>query len=183
MKKNLLTVLVLALTLVNTILIGVMMVSVMGTNKKTAKLVGDIATVLNLEFGTAGEEEKPEVSLADTEVYAIDGSMTILLKSEPGATKSTYIVFDIALSLNKKHADYKKYGGENFKSILSSLSRTVDKAVQLIQLADTVTDQNSLSYGGRSAVEDAEAVIHCRDQLRQLGLLHGGHGKKEYEKA
>ena len=38
MKKNLLTVLVLALTLVNTILIGVMMVSVMGTNKKTASV-------------------------------------------------------------------------------------------------------------------------------------------------
>ena len=129
MKKNLLTVLVLALTLVNTILIGVMMVSVMGTNKKTAKLVGDIATVLNLELGTAGEEEKPEVSLADTEVYAIDGSMTILLKSEPGATKSTYIVFDIALSLNKKHADYKKYGGENFKSYDSMIKSAINDAV------------------------------------------------------
>ena len=154
MKKNLLTVLVLALTLVNTILIGVMMVSVMGTNKKTAKLVGDIATVLNLEFGTAGEEEKPEVSLADTEVYAIDGSMTILLKSEPGATKSTYIVFDIALSLNKKHADYKKYGGENFKSYDSMIKSAINDAVMQYTELECRNDMQAMKDDILKAIQE-----------------------------
>lgn len=154
MKKNLLTVLVLALTLVNTILIGVMMVSVMGTNKKTAKLVGDIATVLNLEFGTAGEEEKLEVSLADTEVYAIDGSMTILLKSEPGATKSTYIVFDIALSLNKKHADYKKYGGENFKSYDSMIKSAINDAVMQYTELECRNDMQAMKDDILKAIQE-----------------------------
>lgn len=154
MKKNLLTVLVLALTLVNTILIGVMMVSVMGTNKKTAKLVGDIATVLNLELGTAGEEEKPEVSLADTEVYAIDGSMTILLKSEPGATKSTYIVFDIALSLNKKHADYKKYGGENFKSYDSMIKSAINDAVMQYTELECRNDMQAMKDDILKAIQE-----------------------------
>ena len=154
MKKNLLTVLVLALTLVNTILIGVMMVSVMGTNKKTAKLVGDIATVLNLELGTAGEEEKPEVSLADTEVYAIDGSMTILLKSEPGATKSTYIVFDIALSLNKKHADYKKYGGENFKSYDSMIKSAINDAVMQYTELECRNDMQAMKDDNLKAIQE-----------------------------
>ena len=154
MKKNLLTVLVLALTLVNTILIGVMMVSVMGTNKKTAKLVGDIATVLNLELGTAGEEEKPEVSLADPEVYAIDGSMTILLKSEPGATKSTYIVFDIALSLNKKHADYKKYGGENFKSYDSMIKSAINDAVMQYTELECRNDMQAMKDDILKAIQE-----------------------------
>ena len=154
MKKNLLTVLVLALTLVNTILIGVMMVSVMGTNKKTAKLVGDIATVLKLELGTAGEEEKPEVSLADTEVYAIDGSMTILLKSEPGATKSTYIVFDIALSLNKKHADYKKYGGENFKSYDSMIKSAINDAVMQYTELECRNDMQAMKDDILKAIQE-----------------------------
>ena len=154
MKKNLLTVLVLALTLVNTILIGVMMVSVMGTNKKTAKLVGDIATVLNLELGAAGEEEKPEVSPADTEVYAIDGSMTILLKSEPGATKSTYIVFDIALSLNKKHADYKKYGGENFKSYDSMIKSAINDAVMQYTELECRNDMQAMKDDILKAIQE-----------------------------
>ena len=154
MKKNLLTVLVLALTLVNTILIGVMMVSVMGTNKKTAKLVGDIATVLNLELGTAGEEEKPEVSLADTEVYAIDGSMTILVNSEPGATNSTYIVFDIALSLNKKHADYKKYGGENFKSYDSMIKSAINDAVMQYTELECRNDMQAMKDDILKAIQE-----------------------------
>lgn len=154
MKKNLLTVLVLALTLVNTILIGVMMVSVMGTNKKTAKLVGDIATVLNLELGTVGEEEKPEVSLADTEVYSIDGSMTILLKSEPGATKSTYIVFDIALSLNKKHADYKKYGGENFSTYDSMIKSAINDAVMQYSELECRNDMQAMKDDILKAIQD-----------------------------
>ena len=125
-----------------------------GTNKKTAKLVGDIATVLNLELGTAGEEEKPEVSLADTEVYAIDGSMTILLKSEPGATKSTYIVFDIALSLNKKHADYKKYGGENFKSYDSMIKSAINDAVMQYTELECRNDMQAMKDDILKAIQE-----------------------------
>ena len=48
MKKNLLTVLILALLIVNIALTAVMMISVSGTNKKTAALVETIATVMDL---------------------------------------------------------------------------------------------------------------------------------------
>ena len=50
MKKNMLTVLILALLLVNIVLTSVLMVGVMGTNKKTADLVDNIATDLNLQL-------------------------------------------------------------------------------------------------------------------------------------
>ena len=39
MKKNLMTVLILALLVVNIVLTSVMLVSIVGTNKKTAQLV------------------------------------------------------------------------------------------------------------------------------------------------
>ena len=109
MKKNLLTVLILALLIVNIVLTSVMMFSVMGTNKQTAKLVANIATVLDLELTQPGEEEtKQPVSLADTEVYNLTGSMTIPLATD--GDKPAYLMFDVALSMNTKHADYKTYG-------------------------------------------------------------------------
>jgi len=109
MKKNLLTVLILALLIVNIVLTAVMMISVMGTNKKTGELVNNIAMVLNLELTKPGEEEEEApVSLADTEVYNFSDSMMIPLASdESGKTK--YIIFDVALSLNIKHEDYETY--------------------------------------------------------------------------
>ena len=60
MKKNLLTIIVIALLIVNIVLTGIMMISMMGTNKKTADLVSDIAAVLNLELGVEEEEEVEE---------------------------------------------------------------------------------------------------------------------------
>ncbi len=110
MKKNLLTVLILALIMVNIVLTTVMMFSVMSTNKKTAKLVNNIATVLNLEWTEPGEDpsENAAISLADTAVYNINGSMTIPLAMDENG-KQGYIVFDVSLSMNKKDKDYKKY--------------------------------------------------------------------------
>ena len=95
MKKNMLTVLILALLLVNIVLTSVLMVGVMGTNKKTADLVDNIATVLNLQLAEENGEAQ-QVSLEDTVVYNLT-TMTIPLNSGEGVQR--YIQFDAALSV------------------------------------------------------------------------------------
>lgn len=128
MKKNLLTVLILALLLVNIALTTIMMISVMGTNKKTAQLVGNIATVLNFELKDPGaEESKEEVSLADTEIMNLSGSMMIPLAGEAGE-KQTYMIFDMSLSLNTKNKDYKKTYKDNmanYESLIKDVTTSV----------------------------------------------------------
>lgn len=113
MKKNLISVVILALLIVNIILTTIMMFNVTSTNKKVANLVGNIATVMNLELTVPGEETKEEISLADTEVYAITGSMTMPLAPEvstDGSSKQSYLVCNVAFSMNKKNKAYSKYG-------------------------------------------------------------------------
>lgn len=77
MKKNLMTVLILALLIVNIVLTSVMLISIVGTNKKTAQLVDNITTAMNLELTVPGAESAANVSLTDTEVYNISDTMTI----------------------------------------------------------------------------------------------------------
>lgn len=120
MKKNILSIIILALLLVNIILTAVMMFNVTSTNRKVAGLVSNIATVMNLELTVPGEDtQEPEVSLADTQVYAIAGSMTMPLAletvtDENGRQESRqgYLVCNVSFSMNTKHKDYKKYGSE-----------------------------------------------------------------------
>ncbi len=111
MKKNLLTIVILALLLVNIALTAVMMISVTSTNNKTATLVNTIATVMNLELTDGTEESAVEqISLADTEIYTIQGSMTIPLKvtvGDDGKEKQSYMLCEISLQINKNHEDYK----------------------------------------------------------------------------
>lgn len=111
MKKNLLTVLILALLIVNIALTAVMMISVSGTNKKTAALVETIATVMDLELTDQSKftATTTEVSMADTTVYSLS-SMTIGLALENPDDKTVHMVTEIALSLNNKHDDYETLG-------------------------------------------------------------------------
>ena len=107
MKKNLMSVVILALLVVNLILTGIMMFSCVSANKKTAALVNDIASVLDLELtgGGSNTEEVAAVSVADTEMYNIADAMTVALRpSEDG--KEHYCMCEVSFSMNKTHEDY-----------------------------------------------------------------------------
>ena len=134
MKKNLLSVLVLALVLVNVILSAVMMFSVLSTNKKTAALVNSVASILSLELEKPGSEEAKQVPMSDLAFWNLEGKMTIPLKNEEGDDKPHYIVFDgVAFSMNTKEKGYKTYGEDvsagNYASVITSVvsSYTVEE--------------------------------------------------------
>ena len=119
MKRNLLSVLVLALLVVNIVLTAVLMFSVVGTNNKVAALVTDIGTILQLDMGSANGEGKEELNVADIEMYNIADSMTIHLKTAEDG-KDHYCIVSVALSVNTKHTDYKQYGATiaNYESLI-----------------------------------------------------------------
>ena len=108
MKKNLLSIIILALLIVNIVLTSVMMFSVTGTSKKTAALVNDIASVLELELEASNgsdEEEAVVVAMDDMEVYDISETLTIpCKKGEDG--KDHYYIADVSLSMNTKDSGY-----------------------------------------------------------------------------
>ena len=117
MKKNILSFAILALLIVNLVLTAILMFNVTSTNKQVADLVGNIATAMSLELTSPGEEGKAEVSLADTEVYAIAGSMTMPLALETvteadgsQSSRQGYLICNVSLSMNTKHEDYETYG-------------------------------------------------------------------------
>lgn len=119
MKRNLLSVLILALLVVNIVLTAIMMFSVVGTSKKTSALVTDIATILQLEVGTGSGEDGEELHVEDIEMYNIEEAMTIHLKTAEDG-KDHYCIVSVALSVNTKHDDYKEYGTTigNYESLI-----------------------------------------------------------------
>lgn len=112
MKKNLISIIILALMIVNIVLTAIMMFSVVGASKKTAALVDNIATAMDLELAASSEGEAAEevVSMADTETYSFADNMTIPLKKSEGDDKDHYCIVSITLSINTKADGYKEYG-------------------------------------------------------------------------
>lgn len=111
MKKNLVSIIILALLIVNIILTSVMLFSTMGTMKKTSKLIDGISTALALELGTEGEgaEDATAVAMENIAVYKIEDQMTIpLAMGADGA--SHFCLVSVSLSMDTTAEGYKDYG-------------------------------------------------------------------------
>ncbi|MBP5309415.1 MAG: flagellar basal body-associated FliL family protein [Lachnospiraceae bacterium] len=152
MKKNMLSVLILALLIVNVALTSIMMFTMMGTNKKTAKLIDGISTALSLEItdpSMEGVEAEAEVAMEDIKVHQIPDQLTIgLAKGADG--KSHYCVVSISLSLNTKDPDYEKYSA----TLADNEDMIKDKIFQVVG-SHTIEEAESNTDGLREEILEA----------------------------
>lgn len=131
MKKNLVSIIILALLIVNLVLTSIMMFSVMSTNKKTGAVVSDIASILKLELGDSegGAAAAPAVSMEDTAIYEIEDELTILLAK--GAYGEDHVALvQVSLSMNTKDKGYKTYGstiGEQESLIKGTITDVISR--------------------------------------------------------
>lgn len=107
MKKNILTVIIMAIVLINTILTGVLIFVIVPASNKTAKLVDKVASIVNLELEDP-DVTKGEPSVADIVTYQIEEELTINLKNS-GDGQTHYALVPVSLSMNSKHSDYEIY--------------------------------------------------------------------------
>lgn len=107
MKKNILTIVIMASTVVNLILTIVMVFSIIPAMNKTNKLVDKVASVVDLEIE---KEEDAAYSVEDLEAYEIpyESKQTINLKKD-ASNEDHYVVLEgVVVSFNKEADDYDK---------------------------------------------------------------------------
>ncbi len=142
MKKNMLTVIILALCLVNTILSALVVFVVVPTSQRTDKLITQVASVINLELEGEGASK---VDIASIESYKVEEAKTMNLKISDNG-KEHYAVMDyVSLSINKESEDYAK---------LQPLLATQDSAI--MDIVDSVV--GSYTY---------EEAINNREQMKE----------------
>lgn len=110
MKKNIFSVIIAALTVINVVLTAIMFFVMLPTFQKTNKLITQVASVLNLELEDKDSSGDEAYTLADLEEVpvAFEAQQTLnLATGEDG--KLHYAMLDgYTLSINKKSKDYKK---------------------------------------------------------------------------
>ena len=110
MKKNLITVVILALVLVNLILTAVLTITILPETKKANELITQVCSAINLELNSGSvTSNSMSVPIDKLATYDITDDMTINLKdSEDG--KKHYAVITVSLSMNTDSEGYKTYG-------------------------------------------------------------------------
>lgn len=107
MKKNILTIVIMAATLINLILSAVLVFSVMPAMNKTSSLVDKVASVIDLEIEDS-DGSSQDYTMNDLLPYTITYDTSVKINLQQGSDgKAHYAVLDgIVVWLNQKADDY-----------------------------------------------------------------------------
>ncbi len=134
MKKNLMSVLILALCIVNLILNCLLVFVCMPSSQKVNSLITEIAAVLKLEL--VGSDE-PTVAIENIKVFQSTTDITINLKDDGSGTPH-YAVVSIAISMDGSSEDY-----TNLSTLLVEGEGFINDDVRSVVEEYTITELNS----------------------------------------
>ena len=138
MKKNLMTVIILALVLVNLVLTAILAFTIIPN-----QLIDKIASAIDLELEDGSSKDTAAVPVEDIEVYDIEASFTVNL-SPSGDGKDHVAVFSIGLSLNTKSDGYKSIGTEGLKAKETLIKNDINTIVSGYTMEQFREDEQSV---------------------------------------
>ena len=108
MKKNLISVIILALCVANFVLTAILMFAVLPETKKANALIDDIAAAIKLDL-QSGAGSGSSYPIDQQEEYAVNGgeAMNIIFKND-GSKEDHYCVIKVTLMVNNKSENYKE---------------------------------------------------------------------------
>lgn len=111
MKKNILTIIIMAIVLINTVLTGLLIFTIVPTANKTNKLVDKVASIVDLELQSPNADDN--LGVEDITPYNFEEKLTVNLKSTDQTEH--YMTMKVSLSRNNKSKDFEKYNNELIK--------------------------------------------------------------------
>ena len=135
MKKNILTVVIMAATVVNLVLTIVLVFSVMPAMNKTSNLIDKVASVIDLEIESKDQDQ--DYTMADLDPFTVtyESKETLNLQKDEGDDSAHYFQLGgLVISFNTKAEDYSEiseqiktnsvYAEDTIKETISSYSKS-----------------------------------------------------------
>ena len=106
MKKNLITVITLALVVVNLVLTVILTITILPETKKANELITKVCSAIDLDLESGSAISNANIPIDQIDVYDIEDEQTINLKSS-GDGKDHFAIITVSISMDKKNKDYK----------------------------------------------------------------------------
>ncbi|MCM1105664.1 MAG: flagellar basal body-associated FliL family protein [Blautia sp.] len=162
MKKNLISVLILALVFANFVLTAILMFSVLPQTKKANALIDKVCQAIDLDLNSGDSSSLDNIPVEDREEYAVNSGadITATLASVEGDKGSHYAVVNVTLVLNKGSENYKTYNQEFMAGQDSTIRATITDALNRYTVDD---------------LRNRETKQTMQDEvLEQMQMLFGG---------
>ena len=104
MKKNLITVIILALVVVNLVLTAVLTITIIPETQKANELITKVCSAIDLDLQAGDTAGSLSIDVADMVDYPVNSGETLTINLVDG-----YAVLGISLSLDSTNEDYATY--------------------------------------------------------------------------
>lgn len=143
MKKNLISVLILALVLVNLVLTGILTITILPQTKKSNELITKVCGAIDLELESGDGRTEANIPMEQVTTYKIAEPMTINLKPDADG-QDHYAVLSVSVSQNNKHEDFKTYGGEKMAEKEDIVQDTINDVISQYTMAEFNADRQAV---------------------------------------
>ena len=155
MKKNLMTVVVLALVLVNLILTAILTITILPETKKANELITQVCSAIDLELKSGSVTSSiTNVPIDQVVTHDVNGgeSMTVNLK-ESADGKEHYATVAISISMDTENEGYKTYG-ETLTDRESLIKSEINKVISEYTFEEFNADQQGVQDAILAALQE-----------------------------
>ncbi len=155
MKKNLITVVILALVVVNLVLTALLTITIVPETRKANELITKVCSAIDLDLVAGDTAGSLSIDVSDMVDYTIADQMTINL-ADNGDGTAHYAVLSVSLSLDSTSEDYATYN----ETTLASYESVVKNDINSIVSSHTIDDmRNNEDAVKEEILEDLQGLF------------------------
>ena len=137
MKKNLLSVIILALVFANFVLSAIIMLTLVPSTKQANELITKVCEAIHLEVNSGATNGLSNLPISQIAVYKVNEGSNITTNLATGSDgKAHYVVFAVSLNLNNQSEEYAKNNTTSLSEKESIILDEVNKVVRGYTLED-----------------------------------------------
>lgn len=130
MKKNLISVLILALVLANFMLTAILMFSVLPQTKKANAFIDKLCKAIDLDLNSGASSGLDSIPIDKREEYRVCSGQDIIVNLAASEDKKNhYAVVNVTLVLNKGSDNYKKFNQEFMANQDTTIQSTIIRTI------------------------------------------------------
>ncbi|MBE5909787.1 flagellar basal body-associated FliL family protein [Pseudobutyrivibrio sp.] len=147
MKKNLITVVILALVVVNLVLTAILTISIVPETQKANELITKVCSAIDLDLRAGDTAGSLAIKVENMVDYAVNAGETMTINlADSGDGNLHYAVLGVSLSLDSTNEDFAKFGdgAGNLDTYDNVISDTIKTEVAKHTIEDMRNDEESV---------------------------------------
>lgn len=174
MKKNLMSVIILALVLVNLVLNAILIFSVLPQTKKANELIDKVCKAIDLDLASGNATGLSNIPVAQRESWLLNNGESLRITLQKNANgKNGIAVIKMSFTMNKKSEGYSKYGAATLTAQDDAIRGKVNTIISQYteadfnRLRDTEISDQILEYMQETYGADFIVAVNFAESLTQ----------------